>query len=203
MQIQQVNIDILKPYALNAKKHPPKQIAAIAESIKRFGWKQPLVIESNHTLIAGHGRLEAAKHLGLSEAPCVVADDLTEAEIRAFRILDNKVSEGEWDEELLQADLSTIDFNFASFEFEAQEIEPFSVESVDDSHNALIEVVTAPGDVWVMGHAKLRCATKDDETKEQLLFDPAHCDLVVKRWQKETGKKARLGHNGKTFDEMS
>lgn len=97
MNIEYVPIDEVKPYSKNAKKHPKSQIEKIAKSIEKFGWKQNLVIDKDGVLVVGHGRYEAAKLLGLKEVPCVRADDLTEDEVRAYRLIDNRISEGEYD----------------------------------------------------------------------------------------------------------
>ncbi len=123
-------IDELLPYFANPKIHPSSQIDKIASSIKHFGFTVPLVIDKGNEVIAGHGRLEAAKKLGLKEVPCIVRDDLTEAEIRAFRIADNRVAESEWDRELLGFELEgleSIDFGLELTGFEIEEIEDLMV----------------------------------------------------------------------------
>lgn len=118
MNITNKKTDDLKPYELNAKKHDQRQIDNVAESIRQFGWKQPLVIDKDNTIVIGHCRWEAAKKLGLDEVPCVVADELTEDEIKRLRIVDNKSNESEWDIELLAADLETIDMTDFDFDFD-------------------------------------------------------------------------------------
>ena len=117
-----MDINSIKPYERNAKKHPAEQVEYIANSLKRFGWKQPLVVDKDGIVVVGHGRLLAAKKLGLKSVPCVCADDLTEDEIKAFRLADNKTNESEWDDELLEleleelAELEDIDMNDYGFE---------------------------------------------------------------------------------------
>lgn len=118
MEIQSIKIEKLVPYKLNAKKHPKQQIEGIAESIKRFGFTQPIVVDGKDEVIIGHGRLEGAKLAGLKEIPCVRRDDLTEAEIKALRLIDNRIAETGWDGELLNLDLDSIDFDFESFNIE-------------------------------------------------------------------------------------
>lgn len=109
MRIEEIKIKDLKPYGRNAKKHPDKQIQNIANSLTRFGWKQPLVIDSNNVIVVGHGRYLGAKKAGFETAPCIRADDLTEDEIKAYRLADNKLNESEWDSELLDLELDELD----------------------------------------------------------------------------------------------
>ena len=97
MNIKQVKIGDIIPYQKNAKKHDTKQIQKVADSIKRFGWAQPLVIDKNNELIIGHARLLAAKELGLQEVPTVTMENLNEEEVKALRLADNKLNESDWD----------------------------------------------------------------------------------------------------------
>jgi ParB-like chromosome segregation protein Spo0J len=97
----------LQPYAKNAKAHGPDQVAKIAASMAEFGWTVPCLVSEDGELIAGHGRVLAATQLGLTEAPVIVLGHLTEAQRRAYRIADNKLTElGKWDEALLSAELN-------------------------------------------------------------------------------------------------
>lgn len=119
MEIIYKAISELKPYAQNAKLHPAEQITHIANSIKEFGFKQPIVIDTQGEVIAGHGRLEAAKKLKLDTVPCLIADDLTDEQIKAFRLADNKTNESEFDFELLNVELEgIIDIDMGDFGFE-------------------------------------------------------------------------------------
>tara|TARA_Y100000034_G_scaffold93142_1_gene112688 strand:- start:679 stop:1269 length:591 start_codon:yes stop_codon:yes gene_type:complete len=106
-----INIDIkkIKPYEKNAKKHPASQIKQIADSIKRFGFKQPLVLDKDNVIVVGHGRWEAAKIVGLKEVPCISAEDLTPEEIKAYRLADNKLNESPWEMGLAVGDLKELD----------------------------------------------------------------------------------------------
>ena len=108
MQIVNMPVKAIKPYDRNTKKHTAKQVEEIANSIRQFGFRQPLVVDRDNVLIIGHGRLQAAKQLGLSEVPCVRADDLTDDQVRALRIVDNKTNESEWDLDLLGVELGDI-----------------------------------------------------------------------------------------------
>ena len=99
----------LRPYGRNARKHPGQQIEALAKAIKRFGFLVPVLIEADGTLITGHGRVEAAKRVGLNEVPAVCVDGLSAAEIRALRLADNKLGDkSDWNKPALAAELSWI-----------------------------------------------------------------------------------------------
>lgn len=121
MNIQWMDINSVKPYERNAKKHPEEQVEHIANSLKRFGWKQPLVIDKDGVIVVGHGRLLGAKRLGLETVPCVLADDLTEAEIKAYRLADNKLNESDWEIDLIDLELDELeltDIDMSDFGFE-------------------------------------------------------------------------------------
>ena len=121
MNVEWLSPGELIPYAGNAKLHPPGQVEHIANSIKAFGWKQPIVVDKDNVVIIGHGRLMAAKELMLDKVPVVFADDLTEEQANALRLADNKTNESEWDfgkleEELAALDISGIDMTDFGFE---------------------------------------------------------------------------------------
>lgn len=119
MNITEVRLSELKPYSKNAKKHPDDQVKRIANSLNEFGWKQPIVIDKDNVIICGHGRLLAAKLLGWETAPCVYADDLTDEQIKAFRLADNKTNESEWDYDFLNVELDDIlDIDMSQFGFD-------------------------------------------------------------------------------------
>lgn len=143
MNIIELNIDELKEYE-NNPRHNENAVIPVMNSIKEFGFKIPIIIDKNNVIIAGHTRIEAAKRLELEKVPCIVADDLSEEQIKAFRLVDNKTSEyAEWDfkkleEELLELniadfDMSIYDFNL-SFEdgLESQEESPESFDEYDE-----------------------------------------------------------------------
>ena len=109
-----MKIDELLPYQRNQKDHPEEQVRNLANSLRRFGWRQPVVIDENNVIVIGHGRVLGAKMLGLTEAPVVRADDLTEDEIRELRIVDNKTNESEWNE-YLQEDVQELEFEGFDF----------------------------------------------------------------------------------------
>lgn len=123
MQIINKPIGELKPYENNPRIND-KAVDAVAASIKEFGFKQPCVIDTDNVLICGHTRLKAAQKLGLSEIPCILADDLTDDQIKAFRLADNKTAElAEWDFSLLDIELADIDLDMSEFGFD-EKIDP-------------------------------------------------------------------------------
>ena len=95
----------IKPYEKNAKAHPKKQVEQIAASIKSFGFVQPLVVDKNNVIVIGHGRLEAAKLLGMTEVPTISVENLSDEEVKALRLADNKLNESEWDMNLVIEEL--------------------------------------------------------------------------------------------------
>lgn len=111
MEIIEVAVEEIKPYKNNAKKHDEKQIKNVAESIKQFGFRQPIVLDKDNVIIIGHCRFEAAKVLGLTVVPCHYAEDLTNAQVKKLRNLDNKLNESEWDFNALRLDLKELDFD--------------------------------------------------------------------------------------------
>lgn len=124
MNIVQKKIDEIKPYEKNPRKND-SAVDYVAKSIKEFGFKVPIVIDKDGIIIAGHTRYKASKKLGLKEVPCIVADDLTEEQVKAFRLADNKVGEfADWDYSLLEEELlgienlDILDFGFQSFDEE-------------------------------------------------------------------------------------
>lgn len=125
MQATEVTIENLTPYENNPRRNEDA-VAAVANSIKEFGFKVPIVIDAGGTIVAGHTRVEAAKRLGMKTVPAIVADDLTPEQIRAFRIADNKVAEkATWDLDKLRKELETIEelFDFTGFGFNPYELD--------------------------------------------------------------------------------
>ena len=122
----------LKPYKKNAKKHSKEQVEQIANSIKEFGFTQPVIIDKNNSVVAGHGRILGAKKAGLKQVPTVCLEDLTEEQIKAYRLVDNKLNESEWDSDLLkqsldeiaEMDMEVFGFTIDSLADETVEVEP-------------------------------------------------------------------------------
>lgn len=157
---EMVDISLLKPYKKNTKKHNQTQIDNVAESIRKFGFVQPFVIDKNNEVVIGHCRLLAAQKLGIKELPCVRVDYLTNAQVKALRILDNKLNESEWDldflnEELPEIDLTgfDVDFDFALPADGFDEIVEDEPPAVDEQN----EPMTKVGDIWQLGEHRLMC----------------------------------------------
>lgn len=142
MEIKEVNVNDLIPYEFNNKIHNKEQVNRIANSIKEFWFLQPLVIDKNNILIVWHGRLEWAKKLWLKTVPCVYADNLTEQQIKKYRILDNKLNESERDIENLKLELDELpDLNIWELELEVKDLFP---ELVDQEEEKVVEEDEAP-----------------------------------------------------------
>ena len=184
MKIDYIKIADIKPYALNAKKHPKSQIAGIAESLKRFGWKQPVVVDSKNNIVIGHGRVEAAKLCKMETVPCVVADDLSPDEIKALRLIDNRIAETGWDVEMLALDLQSFALDLTPFNIEFDSLlpktevkygltDPDAVPDVQEKSNVQI------GDMFALGNHRIICG---DSTKAEIvekLLGGEKCDLVI------------------------
>ena len=118
MQVKQVRLQELRPYEANAKKHDDRQIKNVAESIRQYGFVQPLVVDRHGVIVIGHCRFLAAQMLGLQEVPCVCVDDLTPEQVNALRLVDNKSNESGWDYDLLAAELGTLDMSAFDFDWD-------------------------------------------------------------------------------------
>lgn len=175
MQIEYREISALIPYANNAKKHPPKQIQNLAESIRRFGFRNPVLIDSAGVIVAGHGRCLAAQAAGLTEVPVLIADDLSEDEIRAYRILDNKLAESPWDYEKLSLEMPTLDLS--GFELKLHvDLNPVSPADFPDMTLPEVQLSRVKrGQLWQLGKHRLLCgdATSADDVQRLMRGDKA------------------------------
>ena len=159
-EVQEVTLEKLIPYANNAKKHPQDQIDLIVRSIKEYGFLNPCLIDRDFNIIAGHGRVLAAKQMGMDKVPCLFVEGLTEAQYKAYVLADNKLTEmGEWDMELVMSeltDLQDMDFDISLTGFELNVEMP---EAVDDDFDDTPpqEPITKPGDIWMLGAHKVMC----------------------------------------------
>jgi ParB-like chromosome segregation protein Spo0J len=132
MEIKMVKVEDLKPYVNNPRLNDDA-VEYVANSIKQFGFKVPMVIDKDNVIVAGHTRFKASLELGLKEVPCIIADDLNEEQIKAFRLADNKVSEkSSWNFELLQEELEDLDIDMSGFGFNLDIEEEFDEENLDD-----------------------------------------------------------------------
>ena len=168
------------PYEKNPRKND-EAVKYVAESIKQFGFKVPIVIDKNNVIVAGHTRYKASKKLGLKEVPCIVADDLTEEQIKAYRLADNKVAEqAEWDFDLLGAELDGIlDIDMCDFGFEALEDEEEAEVVEDDFEVDLPEEPRAKlGDVYQLGNHRLMCGDSTNPDNIKKLLNGEKADMV-------------------------
>ena len=139
MQIEEIAIKELKPYDRNAKLHDDKQIGNVMESIKQFGFAQPLVVDKDNVVIIGHCRLIAAKRLKMEKVPVLRMADLDDEQVQKLRLLDNKLNESEWDMDLLAEDIPALDFS--DFDLDWGIIEEIEKEPQDISYHENISVV--------------------------------------------------------------
>ena len=180
MEIITKSVSEIIPYEKNAKKHPDEQIKYIANSIKEFGFQQPIVIDKDNVIVCGHGRYFAAKQLKLNTVPCVCADNLTEEQLKAYRLADNKVAESEWDFDLLSGELGDIldldmsDFGFADFLAEQED----DIEIEEDEIPEEVETRCKLGDIWILGNHRLICGDSTDVNVIDRLMGGAKADMV-------------------------
>ncbi|BAI97443.1 methyltransferase [Sphingobium sp. TA15] len=180
------DITLLKPHARNARTHSKKQIDQIARSIQKFGFTNPILIDEQDRIIAGHGRVEAAKSLGLTQVPVLLLDGMSEADRRAYIIADNRLAElAGWDRELLGLELGDLsamvpDFDFDVIGFDVAEIEALLngvdekevVEDTAEEPEQKASPVTRPGDMWQLGGHRLICGdSTKGEVFEKLMGD--------------------------------
>lgn len=176
----------LIPYNRNAKEHPEEQIANVANSIKRFGWQQPIVIDDNDVVVIGHCRLLAAKRLGLEEVPVTVASGLTDEEIRELRIADNKTNESAWNFEMLERDRQGLEFDGFTFDWvEAPDSyeEPPEPEAVEDNFDPEEDMPEdtdiVQGDLFICGNHRILCGDSTNIDDVLRLMDGAKVDLFL------------------------
>ena len=192
LKVEHLGISTLKPYARNARTHTNKQIRQIAASIETFGWTNPILIDQDRQIVAGHGRLAAAKLLGLEEIPAIRLSDLTEAQVRAYVIADNRLAElAGWDEELLSIELKALceielDFDIEVIGFNTAEIDGLVLGPTepDDDADRVPEIdadappITVPGDLWQLGKHRLLCGDARDPRSFETLLDGEAAQMV-------------------------
>lgn len=183
MKVQEIAITKIKPYEKNPRRNDAA-VDAVAASIREFGWKQPIVVDpSTMEIIAGHTRYKAAKKLGLSVVPCVMADDLTAAQIKAYRLADNKTAElAEWDFDLLDEELGDIvDIDMSEFGFNLSAISDDD-EVTEDQVPELeeeSETIVKPGDIWQLGEHRLMCGDSTDKATVEKLMNGEKADMIL------------------------
>ena len=183
MEIQYLSLKSLIPYGKNPRNNTPA-IEAVAESIKTFGFKVPIVIDKDNVIVAGHTRYKASQKLGLDKVPCIVASDLTPEQIKAFRLADNKTAElAEWDTSLLSLELKDLDLDMTIFGFDLESLEPVNeLDNIQDDYCNIApptEPKTQLGDIYQLGNHRLICGDCTDPSVLSQLLDGQSADLVV------------------------
>ena len=181
MNIIDKKIDDLTPYENNPRKNDGA-VSKVAASIREFGFKVPIVIDRNGVIVCGHTRYKAAADLGMTSVPCIIADDLTDDQIKAFRLADNKVSEfAEWDFDKLIEELSDIsDFDMSEFGFDVSEFsDDEDPEIVEDDFDGEADERTVVGDMYQLGDHFLICGDANDPNVLDRLLNGNRADLVL------------------------
>ena len=190
-ELQLVPISKLVPYVNNARTHSPEQIVKLRSSLREFGFINPVIIDRDYGVIAGHGRIAAAKEEGIAEVPCVFADHLTEAQKKAYIIADNRMAmDAGWDEELLRIEIESLqaaDFDPLLTGFDADELADLfsddTKEVKDDDYDLTAALEKASfverGDVWTVGRHRLVCGDATSETDVALLMNGKRANLLL------------------------
>ena len=208
-------VEALRPDPANPRSHSPKQIRRLAQSIGAFGFNVPILVDRGLRVLAGHGRLLAARELGWREVPTILLDHLSEARARAFMIADNRLAEGAlWNTELLVRQLDEIllaepDLAIEATGFELGEID-LQIGAAKPSAkrpNAGPPGFARSCDWWRLGRHRVGCGDlaasldamleSEDETIVVLAADPAAVDAIIRRWQRATGGVARREASGR------
>lgn len=203
METQTASTASLIPYERNNRQHSQQQVDRIANSIAEFGFNQPIVVDENNIVLVGHGRLEAAKKLGLSEVPIVRKAGLTETQKKAYRILDNKLqNDSTWDAESLNLELAALedaDFDLAAWgldEFAKLFPEEKTVEEDDFEPREAKETIIKPGDLLELGEHRLMCGDSTKAEDVERLMDGQRADLML------TDPPYNVDYTGKTEDAL-
>jgi len=165
--VAMLSVDKLIPYARNARTHNDEQVAQIAASMQEWGWTNPILIDDEGGVIAGHGRILAARKLGYEKIPCMTASGWTEAQKRAYVIADNKLAmNADWDNDILSTELEELQglgFDLELTGFSDIELNEYSTEETegltdpDDVPELEDETITTEGDIWILGNHRLLC----------------------------------------------
>lgn len=214
-------IDTLTPYANNARTHSDDQIKKIQASLREFGFVNPVLIDANRGIIAGHGRIEAAKREGMTEVPCVFVEHLTDAQKRAYILADNRLAElAGWDMDAVRIEIERLaedgfGIEITGFEFDDIPMgkiaeDDFDADAVAD---AIVEPVTKLGDIWTLGRHRLMCGDSTDRATVDRLMDGQKADVTftsppynanAKTGDGDifNGKKAKQMYTGEYKDDM-
>ena len=178
-------LDSIKPYENNPRNNDGA-VEMVAQSIKDFGFKNPIIVDKDNIIIAGHTRLKAAYKLGLKTAPVIIAEDLDEDKVKAFRLVDNRTAEvAAWNFEKLEEELKAIempldafDFDFEAMGFEAVEEPKEVIEDDIPEINEDIKPTAKLGDIWQLGEHRLMCGDSTDALNINILMQGKKADMV-------------------------
>lgn len=186
---ENVAIEKLKPYEKNARTHSPEQVDKIAKSIEQFGFINPVLIDGDYGIIAGHGRVMGAKQVGMTEVPCIFVEDLTDTQKRAYILADNKLAlDAGWDDEILKAELNflkEVNFDIALTGFDMDEIDlnATDIEFKEDDFDVEAELPAEPkaklGDIYQLGRHRIMCGSSTNPHDVVKLVNNQNMDLCV------------------------
>ena len=207
MQITEVAVEALIPYAKNSRTHDDAQVAQIAASIKEFGWTNPILVDGDKGIIAGHGRLMAARKLGLTKVPVIELKDMTEPQKKAYVIADNKLAmNAGWDMDFLKLelqDLEDADFDLSLTGFDDKELDALLAPPIEEGltdEDAVPEVPEEPktklGDIYILGNHRLMCGDSCNIESVEKLTDGL-VDILV------TDPPYNVAYEGKTKDALT
>lgn len=181
MDILNLGLEEIKPYEKNPRNND-NAVDAVAASIREFGFKVPIIIDKDNIIVAGHTRYKAAKKLGLKTVPCIKADDLTDEQVKAFRLADNKVAEqADWDFELLNEELETITMDMDQFGFDLPEDDEETQTEIieDDVPDVPEEPKSKYGQVYQLGNHRLMCGDSTKKEDVEKLLNGVKADLLI------------------------
>jgi len=195
MNIEHISTADLIPYARNAKKHDASQVAKLAGSIREFGFNNPVLIDSDNGIIAGHGRVMAAQQLNLTEVPCIRLSHLTDNQRKAYILADNRLAEvnSGWDEEMLKLEIATIDWGdikglsvddleFGEIDFKKDEAETSDVDAepqIDKAEELRAKWGVEPGQLWELGDHRLLCGDSTKKEDVERVMGGVRANLMV------------------------
>jgi DNA modification methylase len=218
IKLEQRQIAALIPFASNARTHSDAQIAQIAASIREFGWTNPILVDGDNGIIAGHGRLLAARQLGMDEVPVIALDHLTQAQRRALVIADNKLAlNAGWDDALLAIELAGLGedgFDLSLLGFSDDELATLLADMTvgltdpDDVPETPADPVSVPGDVWLLGRHRLVCGDSTDADTvakclagvepHLMVTDPPYGVNYDASWRNDAAAKGLIGQRGQS-----
>ena len=221
-RIEQVAVAALVPYARNSRTHSDAQVAQVAASMREFGWTNPVLIDGEGGIIAGHGRVLAARSLGLNAVPCIRLAHLSEAQRRALLIADNKLAENAgWDTELLRVELGELkdeDFDLSLLGFDDAALDELLAEpptagqtDPDQVPEPAAEAVSKPGDIWCLGRHRIACGDSTDADTVAALLGGVRPHLMVTdppygveydpAWRQRAGVNTNTKKSGKVLND--